>query len=405
VLLVLALLLGVLLPTTASGGARASIGRGGPIVRQPKLASVVATDLAGLRGGYLWDLAWVSDRLGWALVGVPCGQALCPRIARTRDGGRSWVELPTPPAGLLGGGCARLPCVEHLRFATATVGYLFGPSLLVTRDGGRTWSRLAGPPVESLEPGSGTVVRIVYDHEGCPGPCRRSVEVASVGSARWRVLLANMPVLTGSRAVTARVIRAGPHALYIPIYGDLAAGAGTQQTTIYRSLDSGRTWSHLPDPCGGSGVHVRDAIDLAATSDGLLAALCSPRDPQLISGYSVTTSGDAGRTWSSRRPVPASAQFYPAGIGAAGHGKLVITNSTVGGNGSYTYRLLFSSDDGTHWATVVSDREQAPSTAPDSTYLSFQNARVGHWVGFPHAIWTTTDGGRHWTRQVFPQTR
>jgi photosystem II stability/assembly factor-like uncharacterized protein len=279
------------------------------------------------------------------------------------------------------------------------IGYLFGPSLLITHNGGLTWARVPSPPVESLEPAPGEVVRVVYDHDGCPGPCRRMLEAAAAGSDDWRVFLASMPVQTTSNAVSAQVIRAGKEVIYVPVYGNLAAGAGNQQTTIYRSLDAGRSWVRLADPCGGSGARARDAISLAAAPGSFLAALCTTRDAH---AFAVTTSTDDGRTWGPRHPLPSSQQFFPDLIAAASPTDLIMTNSLVGGSGPYTYRLMLSTDGGAHWSTVVSDREQLDPNAPYATYLGFQDSRVGRWVGYPHAIWTTTDGGRRWTRGPFP---
>src|SRR5690242_1199024 len=144
-------------------------------------------------GSFLMDMTWVSDRHGWALAAAPCGRDLCPRLATTTNGGQTWAALPAPP-GRVGSpdgtaGCARMGCVSQVRFATATVGYLFGPALFQTDDGGRSWRRVPGRPVEALEPSAGTVVRVVYDHTGCPGPCDRAVQETTAGSAAWHTVL------------------------------------------------------------------------------------------------------------------------------------------------------------------------------------------------------------------------
>ena len=34
---------------------------------------------------------------------------------------------------------------------------------------------------------------------------------------------------------------------------------------------------------------------------------------------------------------------------------------------------------------------------PGESYLGFVNSTVGHWIGFGNKLWTTTDGGEHWT--------
>jgi len=107
-----------------------------------------------LSGSFVMDLTWVSHTTGWALAASPCSEGLCPQVARTRDGGATWERLPPPPASIQNGyvDCARQACVTNIRFASPSVGYLFGPALLLTRDGGRTWVREPGPPVEDLEP-------------------------------------------------------------------------------------------------------------------------------------------------------------------------------------------------------------------------------------------------------------
>ena len=393
-----ALLLLVAAVAAWSGGGRPAT----PSTRSTSVRSSQGS--AGLRGGYVIDLTWISDDAGWALAAAPCSHGLCLRIARTEDGGRTWSALPDPPAYLSASSsaeyCDRQPCVDHLRFATATVGYLFGPSLLITHNGGMSWTRVMSPWVESLEPGPGEVVRIVYNHDGCPGPCQRKIEAALAGSDDWRVLRTISLGQVSSDAVSAEVIRARPRAIYVAIYGNVAAGAGTQQTTIYRSLDAGRSWARLGDTCGGAGVHVQDAIAIAATPDGFLAALCLPRTQ--LGATSVTTSSDEGRSWSPRHAVPQTGDFRPDVIAVASPTDLVISNSLAGGSGPYTYTLMLSTDGGTRWSSVVSDREQLDPNAPQVSYLGFQDSLVGRWVGYPHATWTTADGGLQWTQQLFP---
>jgi len=364
------------------------------------VAAAVARGASGPGTADVVDLSWVGED-GWALLGVPCGEGFCPRLARTADGGLTWTALPSPPGGLSGPGCMRLPCVEHVAFASTSVGYLFDPSLLVTRNGGATWSRVAGPRVESLAPGPDDVVRLAYNHAGCPGPCDRVVDAAAAGSNRWHILVAGLSTIAASREVSAQVLRAGADAIYVPIYGDLAAGVGTQQTTIYRSLDGGRRWRRLGDPCGGSGARVRDAIDIAVTPGGSLAALCGPRSGQ-GADISVVTSADGGRSWSANRPVPSAGGFAPDLIAAAGPKDLVVSNSLVSGGGPYTYRLLSTTDGGRSWSTVASESVQLDTGAAYTSYLSFQTPLVGRWVGEQHAIWTTTNGGRRWTRRLSP---
>ncbi len=139
------------------------------------------------------------------------------------------------------------------------MGYLFGPGLYQTSDGGRTWRRLPSQLVEALEPSAGTVVRVTYDHAGCPGPCARAGQETTAGSDAWHTLLRipALPTAPDSSAIVARAIRQGISVIYVPVYGNLAAGVGTQHTVIFRSTDGGNSWQQLADPCGGAGRRTR----------------------------------------------------------------------------------------------------------------------------------------------------
>ncbi|MGZ3391463.1 MAG: WD40/YVTN/BNR-like repeat-containing protein, partial [Isosphaeraceae bacterium] len=277
---------------------------------------------------------------------------------------------------------------------SAQIGYLFGPALFVTRDGGRTWTPQKSSTVEGLEPAGATVVRLVYDHTGCPGPCNRLVQESAAGSTAWRTLLriSYGSVPEGS----AEVIRQGSQAIYVPIFGNIAAGAGTQHALILRSRDAGRTWRQLNDPCGGSANAIFDAVAFAAAPNGFLSSLCAPRGGNGSSQF-VLTSNDFGFSWSPRHGAPAWAGM----ISAASSTRVVLGTPAVGGSGPFDFRLAVSTDGGRHWVTVVTDREQIDPNAPDTSFLGFENASVGRWVGYPNAIWTTEDGGIHWTRRNF----
>jgi len=353
-----------------------------------------AAALAGspLAGWFLMDLTWVSDERGWALAAAPCGRHLCPRLASTTDGGRTWTTLPAPP------GCAaRMGCISHVRFATATVGYLFGPALFQTGDGGRSWHRVPSRPVEALEPSSGTVVRVVYDHTGCPGPCNRTVQETTAGSAAWHAVL-RIPALFSS-GVAAQLIRQGALVNYIPVYGHVAGGALHAYTTIFRSTDGGATWQTLPDPCRGIGPREHDTSGLAAAPGGFAAVLCPPR-----SGTGTTfvrTSADNGSTWGPPRAVPGGTGDYLSLIAAASAAHLVLATPGFDGSGPVTYHLLASADGGRHWSIAVSGTAQLDLRAPRAAFLGFEDATVGRWISDEHDIWTTRDAGQHWHERAF----
>ena len=370
--------------------ASATAGAAGPLARSP------------LGGSFLMDLTWVSDQHGWALAAAPCGRELCPRLATTTDGGRTWTALPKPlgRAGPNGAaGCARLGCVSHVRFATATVGYLFGPDLFQTNDGGYSWHRVPSRPVEALEPSAGTVVRVVYNHTGCPGPCDRTVQETTAGSAYWHTML-RIPAAVSAGGVAGQLVRQGTSVLYVLLYGHTAGGAGQAHTVILRSADGGTTWQQLADPCPGTGLDEHDTSGLAAAPGGFAAVLCRPR---LDTGTTfVRTSADSGSSWGPPRPVPGGTRDSLSLIAAASATHLVLATGGDSFQGPSRYELLASTDGGLHWPTRVTGRAQLDPSAPGAAFLGFEDARVGRWISDARNIWTTGNAGRHWQERSFP---
>lgn len=345
-------------------------------------------------GPFVTDLAWVTDTVGWALAAVPCAGKLCPAVAATTDGGVTWRPLPDPPAppftsGQPGVRCAQATCVDQIRFATATVGYLFGPGFLMTVDGGRSWQQVPGPPVEDLEVNGGSVFRVVYDHTGCPGPCEGTLEEAAAGSNTWRTLL-QLPLIGGSDE--ALILQGSD--LYLPIYGDPADGQPF--VGLYRSLDGGQTWQQLANPCASTEVSAEDPVDFAAAPDGYLAALCfSITEP---STATVLTSDNSGSSWGPQLPVPGNAGL----IAAPSAGRLVVGTWPTGGEGPTASTLSISADGGRVWSTAASDSTHLDAEPVGaSLYLGFVDATRGQWIGDGLTIWSTTDGGASWSSRPF----
>ena len=84
-------------------------------------------------------------------------------------------------------------------------------------------------------------------------------------------------------------------------------------------------------------------------------------------------------------------------IAAASPTHLALGTGPITGGGSVTYTLYVSTDGGSDWALAVTDPEVLDVNGPGSAFLGFEDLSVGRWVGFRGAIWTTEDGGAHWT--------
>jgi photosystem II stability/assembly factor-like uncharacterized protein len=78
---------------------------------------------------------------------------------------------------------------------------------------------------------------------------------------------------------------------------------------------------------------------------------------------------------------------------------LFVGTSTFVGTGSGEWELLASSDGGRSWRQVAEEAGEVAPDFPADSFLGFESARVGRWVGYPYDIWETTDGGGTWLRQ------
>lgn len=330
---------------------------------------------------FLQDLSWVSPTQGWALAAQPCGTGRCVLLAYTTDGGSEWQVLPNPPT------------LGALRFATPTVGYLYGPSLFMTTDGGHSWQAQGGLQVETLAVIDGAVYRVAYDGTGCPGPCQPTLQKASIGSSIWRTLI-GQPATPG-RSGSAQIVGSGS-TLLLATYGS-QAGPVSAQAILYRSTDGGGSWQQMPDPCSGQGPTgmEEDLIDLAGAPGGFFAGLCSPHAG---SGSFVVTSRDDGSSWQKAGPLPAQGLSQ---LAAATATTLAVSTQGISyGSGPSVSQLFISTDAGQHWILAKSDAQQVTSLGVPG-WLGFETAQVGRWIGDPHSIWTTNDGGDHWAQSPF----
>jgi photosystem II stability/assembly factor-like uncharacterized protein len=351
----------------------------------------------------LLSTSWVDAASGWVLGAKPCANGTCAGLARTTDAGQQWQALPSPAARIQDGSvdCSTQSCVSQVSFASASIGYLYGPALLMTTDGGLSWHAQPGPQTETLTIAGGEVYRVTYASTGCPGPCQPALQEAAVGSANWRTLMGRLA--EPDRSDSAQIVASGPDVL-VAIYGSLA-GPVRAQAVVYRSTDGGSTWRQIADPCNGLGPsgpkQEEDLIDLADAPGGPVVGLCAPHN---ITTTFVITSADGGATWRATDADPRG-QFLGV-VAAARPATIAVATAAVSGNGTDAARLLVTTDGGQHWVTAATDTQDLaignPIISSAPAFLEFESSLSGHWLGDPHGIWSTTDGGLQWTRTAVP---
>jgi|GEM_PF-4857248 len=259
------------------------------VVAQVRVAAAPAvTSLAAL--------VFPTARVGYA-AGVGA-------LLATRDGGRTWVTLPSP-----------LPSVAALAFASAQDGYALGVGRLVaTADGGRTWQPRPRPPrplvTLSVVPGLVYATTDASPGRDRPGP----LLVSRDGARAWRALATPVPAQAACFAD--------------PQTGWILGATGSAKaptTTVFGTADAGRTWQ--PDltvslPAGamspGSGT-------LACAPSGRVWAEISGGQGMSALTSAVWASADTGRTWrelaathpGASGPPPGPARHLPSVPGSS----------------------------------------------------------------------------------------
>ena len=294
----------------------------------------------------LLSTSWISATEGWALAAQPCAAGTCTRLAHTTDGGQHWQVLPDPPAAIQEGttDCTVSACVSQVSFANSTTGYLYGPALLMTTDGGLTWHVQPGLQTGTLTIAGGEVYRGAFTSDGCPGPCQPSMQEAPTGSADWRTIIGQ--ITEPDRGNFGQIAVSGPDVLVDMIgspAGPLPAGA-----IVYRSTDGGATWARqAADPCSGLGpggaAEEHDLIGLAAAPGGFFVGLCYRRESM---GTFVITSADGGATWQATAAAPPGQALGL--VTAISPDTIAVTTEATGGDGTWTSRLLVTTDGGRH---------------------------------------------------------
>lgn len=238
------------------------------------------------------------------------------------------------------------------------------------------------------------VWRLVYSHTGCPGPCDWQLQQQQIGTDTWSSVA--LPAPTDPANVGAQILSNAQGQIVIPFYGHIAGGATTSQARFDLTSDRGKHWTQRVDPCGTSKQGENDAYQSSEAPDGTLAVLCVSKSGGPDSPF-VVTSTDGGRTFGPMRTLPSNPldSFY--NLVASGQSAIAVATGGSIGNGAIVYTLAVSNDDGATWTTVVNDPETLGSESPTPGFLAFTTPSVAHWIGDPGKLWTTTDGGGHWT--------
>jgi VCBS repeat-containing protein len=239
----------------------------------------------------------------------------------------NWIPVPLPsPSSPSLQGYFQLEITndpnnsQHLYVATSR-------GLLSSTDGGLTWSFI-GPDVyvPGIEP-SASNSQVIYDIE---------IPFAAIGAGLYRSNDGGLtfspansglpPFSNGQQYNTFAVDPNHPNIIYVPVFytDSLVSGSLAQ---LWRSVDSGQTWTQLPQPLGS--LQTESIVVDPSNSSHLLFGT----DLGLLNSF------DGGSTWTRASSLPANAIFdlvYDHGI---------VFAATNGGG----YRSL---DNGNTWTRI-----------------------------------------------------
>jgi hypothetical protein len=330
-----------------------------------------------------------------ALGRAACGSGSCATLALSTDDGARWTLLhtfaTTGPSGVQPSGSstgvAGAGIVSQVRFASASVGWVFGGAVLQTTDGGASWHPYPHPggDVLALETDGRDVVLTAggtCDTSSCRGPVtvvRAPVSAQSATDAAG--------VIGGSGVTGAAITWHQGHAYISP---SVASTAGQSAPSPVELRTDGL---HAVGPAScGIGLGGTQLVGPAAGT--VLFAVCPNGGAMGHFGYAVLSSSDAGATW---RPVSSdSLLLVNAGSAAFAAADAQSLLAVSGGSPDLHGSMARSADGGRTWSS--------PSQSPPMP------DRGWAWVGAPGgpsfyalsadpapSLWRSTDRGQTWS--------
>ncbi|NNN19664.1 MAG: hypothetical protein HKL84_07400 [Acidimicrobiaceae bacterium] len=338
--------------------------------------------------------SFVSSNIGFVLGISNCTGGPCLTIARTEDGGKTWLSIPAPATPLAQGPLltSNSAAVSRIRFVNILDGYLYGPSFYATKDGGATWQKvtLSGAPssygVTSLEtngtttyliagnpntaiPGAellysspatgdnfalqsqptispGWQPRIVTNPYGTVismNDNKGDLYYQATGTASWTHL--NPGCLNGIPtnpvvAVAAPVAGSSDPQIVLACGGD--AGAGTQQKTVVKTTNLS-TFTTAPSQPPLAGI-----LDAIASPDGNTIAVAAASGATFL--YLSTNGGSSWQTILNS-PAFGGAPIHDLGFTTNSQGFAVEGNATKAGTVSSYFVMTHNA--GLNWQQVT----------------------------------------------------
>lgn len=354
---------------------------------------------------HTWSVSNAGQSTLYALGKQDCDGDICPVLLKSGTNGGSWTAVHkfTGTDVSAANSSNDIPQIQpqralsQTRFATPSVGYVFGGDLWVTRDSGASFTKMSHPgdTVLDVEINKGQAVLLSADNCG-QGVCNGPIHVSRFDPAKRSItesdaqMTPNTPVRAGNVAVQNG-----------QVFVQLTASAASKSLAPMRLDGSKLTTLGSPSACSGTALQaVTPATNLGKQLK--LFALCNPHNSGTSrTSYTIVSSDDAGKSWQS---VSVNALTLPrlgqVSLAAADAKHLVASaggpRGTAGvpapnGDGS-----LVHSVNGQGFGPVAAPKG---TKTPKSGFDWTASAGGGIFYAVPRTtagFWMTTDSGTTW---------
>ena len=301
-----------------------------------------------------------------------------PRLALTRDGGRTWrVTGASLPAS---NGDFSPEATPTMVFSSKRIGWVNGGGVLVmTRDAGLSWTRVPlGGWVATISRSGSSLWAFVAPCNANPNACSYRLEATTINSTTFHEI-ALLPSALGNFDPLV-VTRLSPDRALVSV-GQMGAKPAILTT------DAGRRWTTVRT-CAQSGF-VAVAFGTTAPSDAWV--LCFGGASMSSSVKTIERSADGGRTWTIVAADRSLSGTPPSPVPSPDGTVLAVPSATTMWMATLNW-LYGSRDGGKRWFWVHgASFDDAGSFAS----FSFVNDWDGWLLAAGSALWRTTDG-RSW---------
>lgn len=300
------------------------------------------------------SVSFISSSQGFVLGGVPCGSTsqYCAQLAITTDGGQTFsstaipgvtiIQSSAPPSGGFPAGSA-----SEVRFATASVGYIYGPGIWVTTDGGASFSQVSLPGTTGV--GTAVAVRDVTITTSTVSLLISPVTSTNQNNTS-QIFTANLASPSQFSQQTAPAVLSSTEGLTGNTFGSVLNNPLASSSAMLFKPATSSTWQGLTPPCLSSpnsmGTPSISDAGLFSTGgsnpgEGIVAA-CNLGVAAGNSSKELDVSTNSGSSWTATNSLPnpgiltSVAASTPSNVSVAAVSGVSLIYSTTNGGATWT---------------------------------------------------------------------